>query len=115
MADTAHLIIVIATFLYLVIFSLFCWYLIDQRKWDFQDYEQPDPTDTTQFYRIHGNVSPKPVVGTPCTDQSDCTSGVLLACSDGICVSMTGGLCESDSDCVPMNTCISNNCIAPLT
>ena len=103
---------VIVLLIYLIVFAAVSYWLISTNQWDFADYVQPDPSDTDQFYRINGNISVKPTVGTPCTVNADCTSGILLACQidTGVCLSTIGGACTGDSDCIVPNSCIGNVC-----
>ncbi len=86
------------------------YWLIKTERWDFALYQQPDPTSTTAFFRINGSVTPKPIVGSPCSQESDCTSGIALTCDGTICLSIKGGSCVSSDDCIDPNTCSANIC-----
>nr|QBK93511.1 MAG: transmembrane protein [Pithovirus LCPAC404] len=115
MVNRASTIIVVVMILYLIVFTGVAYYLVSQQKWNFSEYIQPNPSDTDQFFRINGNVSLKPVVGTLCTTVEDCSSGILLTCQidRGVCVSTVGGACSVDSDCLVPNLCTGNICVVP--
>ncbi len=110
--DGVHVIIVLALLLFVIIFAGVVYWLIKAERWDFAPYIQPDPTSTDAWFRIHGSVTEKPIVGTPCSQESDCTSGIALTCSTsvGTCLSIKGGSCVLTDDCIDPNTCVSNIC-----
>nr|QBK93127.1 MAG: transmembrane protein [Pithovirus LCPAC403] len=113
MAEGSHVAIIVFLLIFIVLFSVFVWWLISSQRWDFALYQQPDPTDTTEFYRIHGTVTPKPQVGTPCSSDADCTSGLFLRCDGTTCLSVMGGVCSTSNDCANPNSCVNKLCTSP--
>ena len=113
MAETSHIIIVVFLLIWIIAFVIIMFWLLSNNEGPFAVYVQPDPSSTDQWYRIHGAVVPKPTVGFPCEIETDCVTGNNLTCDGTVCLSIKGGICGSDDDCINPNTCSGGVCISP--